>query len=161
VWSILKRKESEKKKQPQIGGAAAAAWEHHLTAEAKEKLGEEYAAELRRKHDRGKNIVLTISAVNLGLALVSIFIYFNTFAFIAQILLSIILFFAIPGNRVFFPVGVIVIIFLSQGGWTTSPDYGVFRVVLTAINTFFLAISTIVLFANQNVSDYLYTKRYG
>ena len=157
----MKSKASNKKKQPQIGGAAAAAWEHHLTPEAKEKLGEEYAAELRRKHDIGKNIVLTISAVNLGFALVSIFFNFNVFAFIVQILLSIILFFAIPGNRVFLLVGVVVIIFLSQGGWTTYPDYSVFRVIFTALNTFFLASSTILLFANPNVSDYLYTKRYG
>ena len=157
----MKRKTTGKSKQPQIGGAAAAAWEHHLTPEAKERLGEEYAAELKRKHDAGKLAVLIISATNLGLALMSLFISFNLVTFAVQVLLSVFLFFGLPGARVLFAIGVVLIIILSGGGWTVYPDYGYFRVVFTAVNTILPAIGAILLFASSNIADYLYTKRYG
>jgi len=157
----LKLKKSKKSKQPQIGGAAAAAWEHHLTPEKKEELGEEYAAELKRKYDIGKRTVLAIAVLNLLLAHMSIFLGFNIAAFIIQFLLSVILIFVLPGVRVIFITGAALVIFLSQGTWAFNADYGVLPLVFTIVNIAFFVVSAILLLASSNVADYLYTKRYG
>ena len=157
----MKQKKQKKIKQPQIGGAAAATWEHHLTDEAKEQLGEEYGDLLKRNYDIGRKFVLSIVAVNLLFAVISIFLNFNIVALIVQILLSVVLFFVVPASRGIFIVGVAVIIFASHGGLTIQEGYSILRFIFTALNTFFLAISAILLLTNANISDYLYTKRYG
>jgi len=157
----LNQKKENKKKQPQIGGAAAAAWEHHLTDEAKEQLGEEYGEMLKRNYDIGRKFVLAIVAVNLLLAIISIFLNFNVVALIAQILLSVVLYFVPPGSKAIFAVGIVVILVSSRGGWSVGEAYSVLTIIFTALNTFFLALSAIFILVNANISDYLYTKRYG
>lgn len=155
----MKRKPTVK--APPRGGDAAAAWEHHLKPEDKEQLAEQYRTEQARKMNLGKTVVLLIVAVNAVLAFVSIFTGFNAILFGARVLMCIALFLGAPGIKPLFAAGALVSVIIISGNWLNPGDAPMYRVVFNIIDSACLIVSSLILFVDENVSDYLYMKRNG
>lgn len=154
--------QKKKKTQiPQIGGDAAAAWDHHLTPEAKEALGLAYEQEQLVNQQFGKYLVVGTAIFNICLALAMAITHLNIAALIVQVVISVVLFLGIPGVKAFFAAGAATILFLVATAWPDAAESGVVSVVFASINCLTLIVSSVILFANDYASDYLYSKRYG
>lgn len=134
----------------------------NLTEQEREKVLEEFDAKQERQYKRGRIIVFIIAIVNIIGSIVSSFSNFNLFTLIVQIILSIALLCGVSWVRYLFAAGsalgsILMLYALVHAG----PNIPAYLTVIAVTYLIYCIISSIVLFVNKSVSEFLYRQKNG
>lgn len=129
-----------------------------LTKEEREAILVEREARLEKNYKRGKIIVSTISITYIIFTVFSSIIRLNVFGLIINLAAAVALWFGVKWVRVFFAftvaVGLIafIVILFTPALMASLPTWAL---ILSVIQTIFGVISTILLFKNEGVIDFM------
>lgn len=122
----------------------------------------EFEAKQGKRHFIGKLIVMIIALLNILFSVMSAIANFNIFSLIIQITLSIALFLGVTWVRYLFAIGsglsVMLGFYLLM---VVISDPPVLITVFLVTNMAFNIISSILLFTNKCVSEFLYAQKNG
>ena len=127
----------------------------------KEQALRNFEIKQERQMRIGRIIVFIIALVNIISSIFSAFVEFNFISLIVQIALSIALFSGVTWVRYFFAVGTALSAVFGLYALFTTAELPIFSVVYVLAITLFSIISSILLFANKCVDEFLYSQKNG
>ena len=133
-----------------------------LAREQKEQMFIEFETKQAKRLRTGKIIVNAIASVNILMTIFhSIFVSFNLFPFIIQIVLSIALMSGVAWVRYLFAVGaalgaMLILYILAVGAYFLSPALIIFSIVVATYGI----VCSALLFTSKCVSEYIYAVKY-